>query len=67
MQFHAFTVQARADTPLGPVRLAASPTGLSGVWFEGQRHEPSAHLHGSEAWALAHGDHPVLQLSLIHI
>ena len=26
MQFHPLTVQARADTPLGPVRLAASPT-----------------------------------------
>lgn len=61
MQFHPLTVQARADTPLGPMRLAASPNGLSGVWFEGQRHEPTAHLHGSEAWALAPGDHPVLQ------
>ena len=61
MQFHPLTVQARADTPLGPVRLAASPTGLSGVWFEGQRHEPSAHLHGPGVWALVPGHHPVLQ------
>ena len=61
MQFHPLTVQARADTPLGPVRLAASPTGLSGVWFEGQRHEPTAQLHGPSAWALGPGHHPVLQ------
>ena len=61
MQFHPLTVQARADTPLGPVRLAASPTGLSGVWFEGQRHEPTAQLHGPSAWALGPGHHPVLK------
>ena len=61
MQFHPLTVQARADTPLGPVRLAASPTGLSGVWFEGQRHEPTAHVHGPGAWVLGPGHHPVLQ------
>lgn len=55
MQYHPHTVQARADTALGPVRLAASPTGLCGIWFEGQRHEPSERLHGSTAWAEAHG------------
>ena len=27
--------------PLGPMILAASPQGLCGVWFEGQRHGPS--------------------------
>ena len=42
MQYHPHTVQARADTALGPVRLAASPSGLCGIWFEGQRHHPSA-------------------------
>lgn len=61
MQFHPLTVQARADTPLGPVRLAASPAGLSGVWFEGQRHEPTALLYGPGAWASGPGNHPVLQ------
>ena len=60
MRFHPRTVQARADTPLGPVRLAASPAGLSGVWFEGQRHEPATLLHGTSAWATS-PDHPVLQ------
>lgn len=61
MQFHPLTVQARADTSLGPVRLAASPAGLSGVWFEGQRHEPTAQLHGPDAWAIGPSDHPVLR------
>lgn len=60
MQFHPHTVQMRTSTPLGPVRLAASPAGLAGVWFEGQRHEPSARLHGPAAWADATG-HPLLQ------
>lgn len=60
MQFHPHTVQMRTSTPLGPVRLAASPNGLAGVWFEGQRHEPGAQLQGPTAWADA-ADHPLLQ------
>ncbi len=40
MQFHACTVQHRIDTPLGPMVLAASPQGLNGAWFDGQRHQP---------------------------
>jgi len=54
MQFHPQTVQIRTPTPLGPVRLATSPEGLCGLWFEGQRHEPS------HQWPNA-PDHPVLQ------
>ena len=60
MQFHPHTVQLRATTPLGLVRLAASPTGLAGVWFEGQRHEPGLQLHGPAAWPQAPG-HALLQ------
>jgi len=60
MQFHPHTVQIRTTTALGPARLAASPAGLAGVWFEGQRHEPTLRLHGSGAWADAPG-HPLLQ------
>lgn len=60
MQFHPLTVQLRTTTALGPVRLAASPAGLAGVWFEGQRHAPVALLAGSAAWAQAASDHPVL-------
>jgi methylated-DNA-[protein]-cysteine S-methyltransferase len=31
---------AETVTPLGPVLMAATPTGLAGVWFVGQRHMP---------------------------
>jgi len=60
MQYHPHTVQMRIATPLGPVRLAASPAGLAGLWFEGQRHEPTAQLHGPTRWADG-ASHPLLQ------
>jgi methylated-DNA-[protein]-cysteine S-methyltransferase len=60
MRFSPHTVQTRTTTPLGSVRLAASPTGLVGVWFEGQRHEPGPLLYGAAAWPDAPG-HPLLQ------
>lgn len=60
MPFHPYTVQLRTFTILGPVRLAASPTGLAGVWFEGQRHAPSMHLDGPTSWAEAAG-YPLLE------
>lgn len=59
MPYSPSTVQMRTHTRLGPVRLAASPLGLAGLWFEGQRHEPLAHLQGPLAWAAA-ADHPLL-------
>ncbi len=31
----------RLDSPLGLMILTATPQGVSGAWFEGQRHEPS--------------------------
>ncbi|MDB5944036.1 MAG: methylated-DNA--protein-cysteine methyltransferase [Ramlibacter sp.] len=40
MKFHASTVQARYDSPLGPMVVAATDSGLAGLWFEGQRHLP---------------------------
>jgi methylated-DNA-[protein]-cysteine S-methyltransferase len=36
-----WTAQARIDTPLGPIRVAATARGLGGLWFVGQRHEPT--------------------------
>lgn len=60
MLYHPHTVQARVPTALGPVRLAASPLGLCGVWFEGQRHEPRHQLEGPAAWVET-AEHPVLQ------
>ncbi len=54
MKFHASTVQARYDSPLGPMIVAATDRGLAGLWFEGQRHLPD-----SSGWPHA-PEHPVL-------
>jgi len=35
-------LQTRIDTPLGPLLAARSRRGLSGLWFDGQRHHPGA-------------------------
>jgi len=37
-----WVAQTVVDTPLGPLRLAATEAGLAGAWFEGQRHHPGA-------------------------
>jgi methylated-DNA-[protein]-cysteine S-methyltransferase len=50
----ALVAQARVDTPLGPVLLAATARGLAGLWFDGQAHHP-----GPLAVPVAAG-HPVL-------
>ena len=34
------TAQARFDSPLGPLTAAATERGISGLWFDGQRHHP---------------------------
>jgi methylated-DNA-[protein]-cysteine S-methyltransferase len=54
MQFHPSTVHTRIDTPLGAMVLSASEAGLNGVWFDGQRHQPSP-----DGWPLA-DRHPLL-------
>jgi len=33
-------LQRRIATPLGPLTAARSATGLSGLWFDGQKHHP---------------------------
>ena len=33
-------LQCVIETPLGPMLAARSETGLSGLWFEGQKHHP---------------------------
>ena len=53
-------VQLVFDTTLGPMHLAASPRGLAGAWFAGQRHAP-AQLDGPSAWPLAPGHTLLLQ------
>ncbi len=42
-------------SPLGCIRLAANPKGLSGIWFEGQRHQSDA-----SSWP-TQTQHPVMQ------
>jgi methylated-DNA-[protein]-cysteine S-methyltransferase len=37
---HACTAQATVATPLGPVLIARTATGLAGLWFENQKHHP---------------------------
>lgn len=59
MQFHPHTVQTHTPTALGTVWLAASPQGLCGAWFDGQRHFPAPLQHPS-AWPAAPDD-PVLR------
>ncbi len=34
------TLQTRIDTPLGPMTATRSAKGLSGLWFESQKHYP---------------------------
>ena len=58
MQYHPSTVQTSTSTRLGTVRLAASPLGLVGLWFDGQRHQPDQ-LDGPQAWP-HDPQHPVL-------
>jgi methylated-DNA-[protein]-cysteine S-methyltransferase len=41
-------------TPLGPMLLCASPEGLRGAWFVGQRHFPDLHPPAARAQAPSH-------------
>ena len=54
MKFHSHLVAARHMSALGPVLLAATPQGLAGLWFEGQRHHPD-----TTGWSID-PSHPVL-------
>jgi methylated-DNA-[protein]-cysteine S-methyltransferase len=47
-------VAARHASALGDILLAASPRGLAGLWFNGQKHQPD-----SARWPLQ-ASHPVL-------
>ncbi len=66
MQFHPATVQSRTTSALGLVRLAASPQGLVGLWFDGQRHQPTPWLDGPGAWPEVPG-HPVMQEAALQL
>ena len=55
MKFPGNMVQYRITSPLGDMVLSASSQGLSGAWFEGQRHQVDA-----SRWPLS-PRHPVLK------
>jgi methylated-DNA-[protein]-cysteine S-methyltransferase len=61
MKFDRSIAQTRYDSPLGPMIVAATDSGLAGVWFEGQRHLPD-----SSAWP-EQSRHPVLQRAVAQL
>jgi methylated-DNA-[protein]-cysteine S-methyltransferase len=59
MKFDPTTVQTRVASPLGPIVIAATATGLAGLWFaDNQRYLP-LQLSGPAAWP-DDADHPIL-------
>lgn len=40
MKLRDLVAQARLDSPLGPMTVAATARGLAGLWFDGQAHHP---------------------------
>jgi methylated-DNA-[protein]-cysteine S-methyltransferase len=58
MKFNTPLVQTRYQSPLGTIIIAATPKGLAGLWFEGQRHLPPE-LSGPQVWPVD-DQHPVL-------
>ena len=61
MKFDPTIVQARYESPLGTMIVAATQRGLAGAWFEGQRHMPD---HG--AWPVQPG-HPILKQAIAQL
>jgi methylated-DNA-[protein]-cysteine S-methyltransferase len=61
MKFDNDMVRHSVATALGPITLAATPRGLAGVWFAGQRHLPD-----HAGWRID-GEHPVLQQAALQL
>ncbi|MES2784464.1 MAG: methylated-DNA--[protein]-cysteine S-methyltransferase [Pseudomonadota bacterium] len=57
MKFDTPIVQARYQSPLGPMVIAATAQGIAGIWFEGQRHMPDC-----SGWTVQQ-DHPLMSLA----
>lgn len=51
-------------TPLGPMLLRSSPSGLSGAWFVGQRHFPDLDVPRSNSRV---PDHPILAQACLQL
>jgi methylated-DNA-[protein]-cysteine S-methyltransferase len=54
----------RTNSPLGPITLAASATGLCGLWFDDQKHGPTEAQR--QQWQ-PNEDHPVLLSAAAHV
>jgi methylated-DNA-[protein]-cysteine S-methyltransferase len=53
------TAQARLDTPLGPLTLAATDAGLAGAWFDEDAHPPgtlTAPVDAAQRWIVQASD-----------
>lgn len=61
MKHDPLTVFTTWQGPLGAMTLAATPRGLSGVWFDGQRHSPD-----TSGWR-RDPDHPVLHQAIAQL
>lgn len=59
MKFDPSTVQTRVASPLGPIVIAATSTGLAGLWFADHQRYLPLQLTGPAAWP-EDADHPVL-------
>lgn len=58
MKFPSDTVQRRSASPLGEVVIAATPRGITGLWFmTEQRHQPPELLAAPEVWPMHTGAH----------
>ncbi|MCZ2496528.1 methylated-DNA--[protein]-cysteine S-methyltransferase [Xylophilus sp. Kf1] len=59
MKYAADTVQRRWLSPLGGIDLAATPRGLSGLWFDDHKYRPAA-LDAPGGWPRHDAPHAVL-------
>lgn len=56
------------SSPLGALLISASETGLTGCWFEGQKHFPTvASLGWTEHSTSKHGTHPILDRAEVQL
>ena len=61
MKFDPSIVQAGYASPLGAMIVAATPRGVAGIWFEGQKHMPD-----HSAWP-EQPRHPVLRQAIAQL
>jgi methylated-DNA-[protein]-cysteine S-methyltransferase len=57
MNWSPHAVQSTMESPWGPIRLCATPSGLAGLWFHNQKHLPPGAVF--QEWPVDEG-HPVL-------